>query len=93
MDKSASANNSSSSSTSISQELTDAIGHMEVVITLVQAVTLQPKVINLMPPFKKRWEAVQPTAPAGYLPHLSALTNRRRKIIFKVHTYSGRVRA
>eukprot|EP00957_Ditylum_brightwellii_P138671 10570023-Ditylum_brightwellii.AAC.1 len=64
VDKSTRAN-SSSTSTSISLELTDTVGHMEVVITLVKVVALQPKVTNLMPLFKTRWEAVQPTASDG----------------------------
>eukprot|EP00957_Ditylum_brightwellii_P090463 6889266-Ditylum_brightwellii.AAC.1 len=47
-----STNNSNISSISINPSPTDTVGHMEVLITLIQAVALQPKVTYLMPPSK-----------------------------------------
>eukprot|EP00957_Ditylum_brightwellii_P004373 331754-Ditylum_brightwellii.AAC.1 len=55
--KSKSANNNSNSSISINPSPTNTVGHMEVVITLVKNGALQPKVTDLMPPSKTRWEA------------------------------------
>eukprot|EP00957_Ditylum_brightwellii_P204857 15341097-Ditylum_brightwellii.AAC.2 len=54
--------NINSSSSSINPTPTYIVGCMEVVITLVQPVTLQLKVTDLMLPSKTRCEAVQTTA-------------------------------
>eukprot|EP00957_Ditylum_brightwellii_P015395 1158486-Ditylum_brightwellii.AAC.1 len=51
--KSASTNNSNNSSISINPSPTNTVGHMEVVITLVQPVAHQPNVTDLMSPSKQ----------------------------------------